>query len=59
MLISMLVFVLFGFSARARSCKHTPNPETLEYGVTYLSIILTGSIGLFMQIYCEMIFFNC
>ena len=56
MLISMLVFVLFGvFGTRPFMQAYTSNPETLEYGVTYLSIILTGSIGLFMQIYCERI----
>ena len=56
MFLSMLVFVLFGiFGTRPFMQAYTNNPETLEYGVTYLSIILTGSIGLFMQIYCERI----
>ena len=56
MLISMLVFVLFGvFGTRPFMQAYTSNPETLEYGVTYLSIILTCSVGLFMQIYCERI----
>ena len=56
MLISMLVFLLFGiFGTRPFMAAYTTNPETLEYGVTYLSIILTCSVGLFMQIYCERI----
>ena len=56
MFLSMLVFVLFGiFGTRPFMRAYTNNPETLEYGVTYLSIILTGSVGLFMQIYCERI----
>jgi len=56
MFISMLAFVLFGFfGARPFMQAYTSNPETLEYGVTYLSIITTCSIGLFMQIYCERI----
>ena len=56
MLLSMLAFVLFGiFGTRPFMQAYTTNPETLEYGVTYLSIILTCSVGLFMQIYCERI----
>ena len=56
MLISMLVFMLFGiFGTRPFMRAYTTNPETLEYGVTYLSIITTCSVGLFMQIYCERI----
>lgn len=56
MLLAMLVFVLFGvFGTRAFMRAYTDNPQTLEYGVTYLSIILTCSVGLFMQIYCERI----
>ena len=56
MLLSMLAFVLFGiFGTRPFMAAYTTNPETLEYGVTYLSIILTCSVGLFMQIYCERI----
>ena len=56
MLLSMLAFVLFGiFGTRPFMQAYTTNPETLEYGVTYLSIILTCSMGLFMQIYCERI----
>jgi len=56
MFLSMLVFVLMGtFGTRPFMQAYTNNPETLEYGVTYLTIILTGSVGLFMQIYCERI----
>ncbi|MBA4348351.1 MAG: MATE family efflux transporter [Clostridiales bacterium] len=56
MFLSMLVFVLFGFfGARPFMQAYTNNPETLNYGVTYLSIITACSVGLFMQIYCERI----
>ena len=56
MFLSMLVFVLFGiFGTRPFMQAYTNNPETLEYGVTYLSIILTCSVGMFMQMYCERI----
>ena len=56
MFVSMLVFVLFGiFGTRPFMRAYTTNAETLEYGVTYLSIILTCSVGLFMQIFCERI----
>ncbi|MDP3446645.1 MAG: MATE family efflux transporter [Eubacteriales bacterium] len=56
MLISMLAFVLFGiFATRPFMRAYTDVPQTLEYGVTYLSIITTCSVGLFMQIYCERI----
>ncbi len=56
MFISMLVFVLLGiFGTRPFMQAYTNNPETLENGVTYLSIIMTCSVGLFMQIYCERI----
>lgn len=54
MLISMLVFVLFGiFGARPFMRAYTDTPETLEFGATYLSIITTFSVGLFVQIFCE------
>ena len=56
MLLSMLAFVLFGiFGTRPFMQAYTTNPETLEYGVTYLSIILICSVGLFVQIYSERI----
>lgn len=56
MLLSMLVFVLFGiFATRPFMRAYTDVPQTFEYGVTYLSIITTCSAGLFMQIYCERI----
>lgn len=56
MFLSMLAFVLFGiFGTRPFMQAYTNNPETLEYGVTYLSIILTCSVGMFMQMYCERI----
>jgi len=56
MFISMLVFVLLGiFGTRPFMRAYTDVPQTYEYGVTYLTIILTCSVGLFMQIYCERI----
>ncbi len=56
MLVSMLVFVLFGiFGARPFIAAYTADPDTLEYGATYLSIIMTFSVGLFLQIFCERI----
>ncbi|MDD4312310.1 MAG: MATE family efflux transporter [Eubacteriales bacterium] len=56
MLLSMLVFVVFGlFGTRPFMRAYTEVPQTFEYGVTYLSIVLTCSVGLFMQIYCERI----
>lgn len=54
MLLSSLVFLLFGiFGARPFIEAYTSVPETAELGTTYLSIIMTYSVGLFMQIYCE------
>lgn len=56
MYLSMLLFLLFGiFGARPFIAAFTVVPETLEYGATYLSIITTFSLGLFMQIFCERI----
>jgi putative MATE family efflux protein len=56
MLVSMLIFVLFGiFGARPFITAYAKGAETLEYGVTYLSIVTTFSIGLFLQIFCERI----
>ncbi len=56
MLIATLVFVLLGvFGTRPFMRAYTDNAQTLEYGVSYLSIIMTCSVGLFMQIYCERI----
>ncbi|NLI53404.1 MAG: MATE family efflux transporter [Clostridiales bacterium] len=56
MLLSMVVFVLFGiFGARPFIGAYTAEPETLAYGASYLSIITTYSIGLFLQIFCERI----
>lgn len=56
MLIAMLVFVLLGiFGTRPFMRAYTNSALTLEYGTTYLSIILTFCVGLFMQIYCERI----
>ena len=56
MLISMLVFVLFGiFGARPFIAAYATGSETFEFGSTYLSIITTFSVGLFLQIFCERI----
>ncbi|MEA4870291.1 MAG: MATE family efflux transporter [Christensenella sp.] len=56
MLLSSVIFILFGiFGTRPFIEAYTSNPETAEYGVAYLSIIMIFSVGLFMQIYCERI----
>ena len=56
MLLSSIFFVLFGiFGTRPFFQAYTTNPEIVEYGVEYLSIIMIFSVGLFMQIYCERI----
>lgn len=56
MLASSIVFVLFGiFGARPFIETYTSDPETIEYGVAYLSIVTTFSVGLFMQVFCERI----
>lgn len=56
MMISMLVFVLLGiFGVRPFMNAYTDSAETLEFCVTYLTIIMTFSVGLFLQIYCERI----
>jgi len=56
MLLSSVIFVLFGiFGARPFIEAYTSNPETAAFGTTYLSIIMTFSVGVFMQIYCERI----
>ena len=56
MLLSMLVFVLLGvFGTRPFMRAYTSVPQTFEYGISYLSIILTCSVGMFMQVYCERI----
>lgn len=56
MLASSFAFVLFGvFGARPFIQAYTSDPETIEFGVSYLSIVTTVSLGLFLQIFCERI----
>jgi len=56
LLVSSLVFVLFGiFGAKPFIQAYTDVPETAEYGATYLSIICTYCVGLFLQVFCERI----
>ncbi len=56
MLLSSLVFVLFGiFGAKSFISAYTDVPETAAYGSTYLSIICTYCVGLFIQVFCERI----
>lgn len=56
MAVSSLIFVLFGlFGTRPFIAAYTSDPETLEYGVSYLSIVTTFSLGLFLQVFCERI----
>jgi putative MATE family efflux protein len=56
MVISACVFVVFGiFGARPFMGAYTQNPQVLEMGTTYLSIVCTYCIGLFLQVLCERI----
>ncbi len=56
MFVSSLAFVLFGlFGTRPFIMAYTDVPETIEYGATYLSIVCTWCVGLFLQICCERI----
>lgn len=56
MVLSSLVFVLFGiFGAKPFIAAYTNVAETAAFGTTYLSIICTFCIGLFVQVYCERI----
>lgn len=56
MLLSSLVFVLFGIFGAGRFMRaYTDSPETAAYGTTYLSIICTYCVGLFIQVFCERI----
>ena len=56
MLASSVLFVLFGiFGARPFIEAYTSDPVTIEYGVSYLSIVTTFSVGLFLQVFCERI----
>ncbi|MDO5125705.1 MAG: MATE family efflux transporter [Ruminococcus sp.] len=52
--INFIVFILFGlFFTRTFFSAQSTNPEIVDYGVDYLSIIATMSIGLFGQITME------
>lgn len=56
MLFSSLLFVVFGlFFAKPFISAYTSTPETAAYGVDYLSIVSTFSVGLFIQVFCERI----
>ena len=56
MFLSSILFVLFGiFGTRPFIEAYTSDPETIEFGVAYLSIVTTYSVGLFMQVFCERI----
>lgn len=51
---SYIVFLLFGlFFSRIYFISQTDDPQIIEYGITYLSIICIGSIGTFIQIVFE------
>lgn len=53
-LMSYVLFVLIGiFVSRPFFASQTEIPEVREYGVTYLTICCTASIGVFMQICFE------
>ena len=56
MLLSSFAFVLFGiFGARPFIEAYTDNAQTAQFGISYLSIVTTYSVGLFLQIFCERI----
>lgn len=56
MLASSILFVLFGiFGTRPFIEAYTGDPVTIEYGISYLTIVTTCSAGLFMQVFCERI----
>ena len=53
-LLSYLAFCLLGiFGSRAFFAAQTSDPQILEYGVQYMSVICIFSFGLFMQITLE------
>lgn len=53
-IFSYLIFLIFGlFFSRIYFISQTDDPQIIEYGVTYLSIICIGSIGIFIQIVFE------
>lgn len=52
--LSFLVFCLFGiFGSRMFFSSQTSDPQILEYGTQYMSIICTFSFGVFMQVTME------
>ena len=53
-LFSYVVFLIFGLIfSKAYFTSQTNDAEIVEYGVTYLSIICIGSIGMFLQVIFE------
>lgn len=52
--VSYLVFAVIGLvGSRAFFATQTADPEILEYGVEYMTVVCVGSFGLFMQITME------
>lgn len=53
-IVSYLVFAVIGLvGSRAFFATQTADPEILEYGVEYMTVVCVGSFGLFMQITME------
>ncbi len=53
-LFSYVIFLIFGvFFTKAYFISQTNDAQIIEYGVSYLSIICIGSIGIFIQIIFE------
>lgn len=53
-LVSYIVFLIFGLLfSRAYFISQTDDPEIIQYGITYLSIVCIGSFGKFGQIIFE------
>lgn len=53
-LLGYIIFLIFGlFFSRSYFASQTQDTQIIEYGVTYLSIVCIGSIGVFMQVIFE------
>lgn len=53
-LLSYVIFLIFGILfSRTYFTSQTEDAQIIEYGVTYLSIVCVGSLGIFLQIIFE------
>ena len=52
--IATLIFMLFGiFGSRPFFAVQSENPETVEFGTTYITICCIGSLGIFVEVLGE------